>query len=442
MAHEQITSRPFRRRGFAPLASSPQLGWRRCHDRDTAAVSALGPLDPERGELLRRVVEGLEPARCNGCPGFAAGVAYARTPAVAVADPPSLTASAPRGAPGEPGARLAVVYGSQTGNGRRIAEGSGGGRGGRPRRARVRGADYPLRELAQERLLIRRRQHPGRRRSAGRRARLHRVPARQARAAAASTRVFRAGARRFELSEVLRDRPAGRRAPRRARRAAPVAARDCDLDYEPIAAPGSSNGRRQARERSARAAGWPSSRRCAVPAAPQYSSRAAVEARCSPTSASPAAAPRRTCATSRCRSRAPASRYEPGDALGVWHENPPRSWTPCSRRCGCRRRRSRVDRRAAQTPARLARRRARDHAAGAALPRRHAERAGSAELAAVLAPAEARCASCSRTGRSSTCCSAIRRSWDRRDLVAALRPLAPRLYSIASSQAPWATRRT
>ena len=38
----------------------------------------LGPLDPERSELLLRVVEGLEPSTLQWLSGFAAGVAHER----------------------------------------------------------------------------------------------------------------------------------------------------------------------------------------------------------------------------------------------------------------------------------------------------------------------------------------------------------------------------
>ena len=44
----------------------------------TAVTLPLGPLDPERSELLRRVVDGLEPASLHWLSGFTAGVAYAR----------------------------------------------------------------------------------------------------------------------------------------------------------------------------------------------------------------------------------------------------------------------------------------------------------------------------------------------------------------------------
>ena len=44
----------------------------------TAFPLPLGPLDPERSELLRRVVDGLEPVSLHWLSGFTAGVAYAR----------------------------------------------------------------------------------------------------------------------------------------------------------------------------------------------------------------------------------------------------------------------------------------------------------------------------------------------------------------------------
>ena len=51
---------------------------------NTAVSLPLGPLDPERSELLRRVVDGLEPASLQWLSGFASGVAYARGQAAPV----------------------------------------------------------------------------------------------------------------------------------------------------------------------------------------------------------------------------------------------------------------------------------------------------------------------------------------------------------------------
>ena len=81
----------------------------------------LGPLDPERSELLLRVVEGLEPSTLQWLSGFAAGVAHERAAnRGGVAIPAPAPASRPDSAP-----RLTVVYGSHTGNGQRIAERQG-----------------------------------------------------------------------------------------------------------------------------------------------------------------------------------------------------------------------------------------------------------------------------------------------------------------------------
>ena len=70
----------------------------------------------------------------------------------------------------------------------------------------------------------RRDEHARRRRPARRRARLHRLPRRQARTEARAAPVLGARARRLELSEILRDGPADRRAPGGARRPAPAGA--------------------------------------------------------------------------------------------------------------------------------------------------------------------------------------------------------------------------
>ena len=121
-----------------------------------SAAVPLSPLDPERNALLERVVTGLEPAALHWLSGFAAGVAYARSPGGALASETVSPAAAP-GAPAvrsEPAARLAVVYGSQTGNSKRVAERLGRAAEAAGLAVRVYAArDYPLKDLARERYL-------------------------------------------------------------------------------------------------------------------------------------------------------------------------------------------------------------------------------------------------------------------------------------------------
>ncbi len=178
----------------------------------TAATLPLGPLDRERSELLRRVVDGLDPVSLQWLSGFAAGVGYARGQTTAVVDAALGTAPSMPVARQEPASRFAVVYGSQTGNGKRIAERLGRAAEAAGLAVRVYAArDYPLKDLAKERFLsVVISTHgdgdpPDDARGffefiTGRRAPRLREPV-----------VFRARARRFELPEVLRGRPAGRR---------------------------------------------------------------------------------------------------------------------------------------------------------------------------------------------------------------------------------------
>lgn len=120
----------------------------------TAIPLPLGPLDPERSELLRRVVDGLQPDSLQWLSGFAAGVAYARSQGnPALADPVAPPA-VPVAARPDPSARLAIVHGSQTGNGKRIAERLGRAAEAAGLTVRVYAArDYPLKDLGRERLL-------------------------------------------------------------------------------------------------------------------------------------------------------------------------------------------------------------------------------------------------------------------------------------------------
>lgn len=113
------------------------------------------PLDAERRALLERLTHDLDAATLWWLSGFLAGLA---SPAAGRASTPAGSAEAPP-APARPepvADTLTVLYGSQTGNARRVAEALFAAAGGRGLKARLLRADaYPLAELKREtRLLI------------------------------------------------------------------------------------------------------------------------------------------------------------------------------------------------------------------------------------------------------------------------------------------------
>ncbi|MEO8366492.1 MAG: assimilatory sulfite reductase (NADPH) flavoprotein subunit [Pseudoxanthomonas sp.] len=113
----------------------------------TAATPALAPspLPEERKALLARVVEGLDGPSLWWLSGYAAGLAHGNpTPHLAILPGGAAQASQ----------RLTIVYGSQTGNARREAEKLAAESEAAGLNVRLLRADaYPLRELASERLL-------------------------------------------------------------------------------------------------------------------------------------------------------------------------------------------------------------------------------------------------------------------------------------------------
>jgi sulfite reductase (NADPH) flavoprotein alpha-component len=113
----------------------------------TAATPALAPspLPDERKALLARVVEGLDSPSLWWLSGYAAGLAQGH-PAPHLAVLPGGAAQASQ--------RLTIVYGSQTGNARRVAEAAAHDAEAAGLNVRLLRADaYPQRELASERLL-------------------------------------------------------------------------------------------------------------------------------------------------------------------------------------------------------------------------------------------------------------------------------------------------
>ena len=111
-----------------------------------AALPVL-PFSQDTADALFRLTQGLEPAGLWWLSGYAAGLATRGTAAA------SVPGAAPRAEAAE-GARLTILYGSQTGNARRAAEAllEQVQAAGLPARL-VRADAYPTRELAGERLL-------------------------------------------------------------------------------------------------------------------------------------------------------------------------------------------------------------------------------------------------------------------------------------------------
>src|SRR5579859_4544579 len=111
-------------------------------------ASAPAPLPQDKRLLVARLIEDLEPASLHWLSGYFAGVAAQRAVKESAAARPHPTTSA------DAQRRLTVVYGSQTGNAKRLAErlAERAAAEGLPVRVLRTGA-YPLRELKQERLL-------------------------------------------------------------------------------------------------------------------------------------------------------------------------------------------------------------------------------------------------------------------------------------------------
>ncbi len=115
---------------------------------NTSLANALtSPLSEERAGLLLRLTEGLEPAALQWLSGYTAGLAAQHAPGKGCCKQyrPHMRHS---------DARLTIVYGSQTGNARREAEALEAEARAAGLHVRLIRADaYPLKELADERLL-------------------------------------------------------------------------------------------------------------------------------------------------------------------------------------------------------------------------------------------------------------------------------------------------
>lgn len=117
----------------------------------THAFPAQSPIAAETGAQIARLTESLDSAGLWWLSGYAAGLARAQGGAVAVAP---VHAPADTAADAAERGRLTVVYGSQTGNARRVAEALVAKFEGEGLPVRLLRADaYPTRELKDERFL-------------------------------------------------------------------------------------------------------------------------------------------------------------------------------------------------------------------------------------------------------------------------------------------------
>ncbi len=109
-------------------------------------IPPIPALDEERSALLARLTSGLDVAALNWISGYAAGLAARGVPALA---------TLPVATPAVTALRVTVLYGSQTGNAKREAERLHESLCGEAGEVRLVRADaYPMRELAEERVLF------------------------------------------------------------------------------------------------------------------------------------------------------------------------------------------------------------------------------------------------------------------------------------------------
>jgi sulfite reductase (NADPH) flavoprotein alpha-component len=389
-------------------------------------------LGDEKGALLLKLVEGLDAASLHWLSGYAAGLASRPGSApVSVAAPVSAT---PAAAPTVP---LTIVYGTQTGNSRLLAE-----RlkhqvesSGLPARL-FRASDYPVRELAKEKLLcvVISTQGDGDPPDDSRGFCEHVLGKRAPRLEGLSFAVLGLGDSSYpkfcEVGRALDARFTELGATQLLERA------DCDVDFEPVATGWLDQAFARARE-----ALEPQ----AAPIAAVFPLRGAAPA---PTFSKEAPFPAEVLVNQRITGRGALKdvrhvevslegsglEYAPGDALGVWPHNPPElvhaflselkldggtevkrdgRTLPLAEWLGEELELTKLNR---------------------PFLERHAALAGSAELKRLLEPSGAEgFRALLASHQVIDLLRAHRAPWGAVELVAALRKLAPRLYSIASS---------
>jgi sulfite reductase (NADPH) flavoprotein alpha-component len=391
-------------------------------------------LDAEHVAALEKLAAGLDPLALSWASGYLAGVSRARSgPAASLPGTPAPAVEARA----DGAVRATVLYASQTGNGRRVAEKLARSAEASGLAVRlVSAADFAPRELAQERLLfLVASTHGDGDPPDDARALIDLITGRRApRLERLAFSVLALGDSSYPKFCETGRQIDGRLAALGARRLAPL--QECDVDYEADAGAWAERSLALAREQLAEIGGP----RLAIvtplrPAAAEASRERPVEVE--------------VLANQRITGRgsprevrhleiaAPAGRldYEPGDALGIVHHNPAVAIDGVLRAAGFDA--SIAVEHDGRTQPLAAWLQADREITKLSRPflEAHARLSGSAELAAALQPAGA--AALRTLLKDWQVADVLKRHpapWSPAGLVAALRPLAPRLYSIASSR--------
>jgi sulfite reductase (NADPH) flavoprotein alpha-component len=387
------------------------------------------PLDEERTAQLARLVQDLDAGGLWWLSGYAAGLAQGRGPGAPASLPPATEAAT--------GPRLSIVYGSQTGNAKRVAEQLARDAEAAGLAVRLLRADaYPTRELASERLLylVLSTQGEGEPSDDARDLVEFLGGKRAPKLPELKFAVLGLGDSSYPLFCAVGRQLDARLAELGAQRLLPAGEADVDIDR--VATPWRARALGAAREtlkttapratvtplRAAPAtSGWNRER----PFAAELLAQQRITARDSTKDV-------RHLEFSLAGS---GLKYVPGDALGVWHRNPAALVEAVLDQLG-------LDgdiavSEAGQTHALrdwLGTRRELTRLSRPFLAA-HAAHAGAGELNRALAPTET--ASLAAILASHQLVDVLRRwpaAWSGDEFVAALRPLTPRLYSIASSQ--------
>ncbi len=404
---------------------------------NSAAAVPLGPLDRERSALLQHVVDGLEVTSLHWLSGFAAGVAHARSQTGDAPVDEFAAQSAPVAARQEPTARLAVVYGSQTGNGKRIADRLGRAAESAGIAVRVYAArDYPLRDLSKERFLsiVMSTHGDGDPPDDARSFHEHITGKRVPRLENLAYSVLALGDSSYpkycetgrQLDERLESLGARRMLPRV----------DCDLDYERQA--GTWLGQLVAAARDGMGAQPFANvtRLRPLQVESQYGRERPFVARVLDNQRITGRTATKDVRHLEVSLEGSGLHYEPGDALGVWHDNPPAVVDGVLAAAGLPGNEIvAFDGKAVPLREWLATAREITRLTRPFLIE-HARRSGDSGLAEVLLPGhETRLRGLIKDLQVTDVLRRWPAAWTAQELVAALRPLAPRLYSIASCQA-------